>query len=654
MELDKSVAPAGALQIAQDVARQDFEAIGAKVYYSPLMPLPEEMKNAPANPLAIADVAKDWRAEVLYAYEEHIMVITHSDFKTQGQLAPAIEEAMPKARHIKRSWKDIMRPLRLEEKAYAVELRPEEAAHFQIAEILVEEGKYTEAVNELEEIMKSTANEEVKNLVRARISTIYAKMGLDEKSEGELKKIVETTSNLELKKRALMTLANIYRSQKRYDEAVAILRQVIELTQPDVMKLLQFRKEFMPPGFTFAAVRPDWPIRENPAWLTPEALNEVAESYDLRILPKRGYVCFFDKNGKATDDLLYALLEFGDEKTAAAAAAGISAEFREDQPEGYFGAAFAASNVVVMVSAEKAEYIPAANWLGITLLNALPDHLQIEAKAKLQAASFREAQARAEVHQKAAACKAELRAIGIALQAYAEDYDGYFPDNLETLIAKHYVKPAAGRVAFSCPAKPKGAAPGYIYIPGLNTRMMSRVLLLHDKPGNHPGGVNALFVDGHTEWIDLGTTPKATWKRLQRSLEEKRWGVAALCFVPSPLESEIVEWRETFRRAGQTNAEADVAKAERDAREFRWVGIGPSEIREGRALLKLLIPKEEKTAFAAMTLRGGIWQIEFLIDENELDEARKWLGVEESGGKKEGIRTAPPPAKTPSGTPTRP
>jgi len=479
VDLDEPVSPAGALQIAQDVARQDFEAIGAKVYYCIPLPLVSGQEKFQVNPIPIAIVSKDWGPtfpKERERYRPQVMVITTRDFKTQGELAQAIKEARPKATHIKKSkrhtrrrtmitfdnkalgslqafghiseerWQMMIGPerrsyvevleqceklgiitvnwggrkgrsfptweyisgytpgavrrrparrlaepeLRMREEDAAEEttrrrarfrreepeLLPQEAARFQIAEILVEEAKYAEAVNELELILASTASEEVKNLARARISTIYAKMGLDEKSEGELKKIIESTTNLELKKRALMTLASLLRTQKRYDEAIAALRQVIELTQPDVMKLLQFRPEFMPGGFTLAAADPDWPIIENPGWLMPEGLNEVAEGYDLRVRPKRGYVCFFDEKGQASDDLVYALLEFGDEQTAAAAATGISAEFREDQSDRYFGAAFAASNVVILIMAERAECIPAAKWLGITLLNALPGRLQ--------------------------------------------------------------------------------------------------------------------------------------------------------------------------------------------------------------------------------------------------------------------------------------
>ena len=287
VDLDEPVSPAVALQIAQDVAGQDFEAIGAKVYYCDTLPLPERFKNIPAKPLALAEVAKDWKYTPDFAYVGprplmfNIMVITTSDFKTLGQIAQTVEQAKPKAKRrviftskaapgfglkaapgfrLYESEEFKAEPTRglgayyeSEEFRPEPELRPEEAARFQIAEILVEEGKYAEAVNELEAVLGSDASEEVKNLARARISTIYAKMGLDEKSEGELKKIIESTTNLELKKRALMTLAGLLRTQKRYDEAVATLRQVIELTQPDVMKLLQFRKEFMPSGFTFAA-----------------------------------------------------------------------------------------------------------------------------------------------------------------------------------------------------------------------------------------------------------------------------------------------------------------------------------------------------------------------------------------------------------------
>ncbi len=104
-------------------------------------------------------------------------------------------------------------------------------------------------------------------------------------------------------------------------------------------------------------------------------------------------------------------------------------------------------------------------------------------------------------------CGSLLRSIGLSLQQYAMDFDGYFPPlsgvaGLNLLIETEYL---TDRGCYICPSHklPRAAGKltedhcGYIYNGGLRIDSPPDTILMVDKPGNHPGGYrNYLTVSG--------------------------------------------------------------------------------------------------------------------------------------------------------------
>ena len=109
-------------------------------------------------------------------------------------------------------------------------------------------------------------------------------------------------------------------------------------------------------------------------------------------------------------------------------------------------------------------------------------------------------------------CKSSLRNIGLGCQLYADENDGAFPDSLMQLVPKYIDNPKI----FSCPSSPSNwedfnsgnvteYSSSYRLIPGMRADMPSTFILAYDKAQNHGGvGGNAVFVDGHVEWLRSG------------------------------------------------------------------------------------------------------------------------------------------------------
>ncbi len=98
-------------------------------------------------------------------------------------------------------------------------------------------------------------------------------------------------------------------------------------------------------------------------------------------------------------------------------------------------------------------------------------------------------------------CATNLKQFGLALHQYASDNDEVFPrpDNeagLKILFDQGYL---SDKSLLSSPDNPSNQN-GYYYIGGFKLteiRPPSIVPLAFDRPGNHPGLVHVLFVDGH-------------------------------------------------------------------------------------------------------------------------------------------------------------
>jgi len=123
---------------------------------------------------------------------------------------------------------------------------------------------------------------------------------------------------------------------------------------------------------------------------------------------------------------------------------------------------------------------------------------------------------RARGEARKAVCKSNVKQLGLAISMYSNDHDEQCPPKLEDLFDQYIT----ARKIFICPqdSKPmaigKGLKCSYRYVGQLSKRTDPQVLVAYDKRGNHPKGRNALFYDGHVEWIAEG----ALRPRLQQSL----------------------------------------------------------------------------------------------------------------------------------------
>ena len=95
------------------------------------------------------------------------------------------------------------------------------------------------------------------------------------------------------------------------------------------------------------------------------------------------------------------------------------------------------------------------------------------------------------------ACTSNLKCIGMALLMYSNDNKDKFPADLETLVNKKYLPPQM----LICPAtKPKVS---YIYRgASVTVADIPSLIMVYEKSGNHDGGRNVLFLDGHAEWVE--------------------------------------------------------------------------------------------------------------------------------------------------------
>ena len=160
---------------------------------------------------------------------------------------------------------------------------------------------------------------------------------------------------------------------------------------------------------------------------------------------------------------------------------------------------------------------------GAIILKGEEDGLTVEGFSPVGAASglllpatLFPALGRARGEARKAVCKSNVKQLGLAVNMYMNDHDEKCPPKLEDLFDQYIT----ARKVFVCPqdSKPmaigKGLKCSYRYVGQLSKMTDPQAIVAYDKQGNHPDGRNALFYDGHVEWIAEG----ALRPRLQQSL----------------------------------------------------------------------------------------------------------------------------------------
>ena len=117
-------------------------------------------------------------------------------------------------------------------------------------------------------------------------------------------------------------------------------------------------------------------------------------------------------------------------------------------------------------------------------------------------------------------CMENLKTVGSAILAYAQDYKENFPGDLSEL----YPEYVTSRMTFICPGKlvnekeiSKNFNICYEYIQGM-TKEHDSCLIVFDMEGNHRNGRNACFTNGETKWIPGDIWP-AAWQEHNEKLE---------------------------------------------------------------------------------------------------------------------------------------
>jgi prepilin-type processing-associated H-X9-DG protein len=115
-------------------------------------------------------------------------------------------------------------------------------------------------------------------------------------------------------------------------------------------------------------------------------------------------------------------------------------------------------------------------------------------------------QARKQARRKV--CMNNLRQVGLALRMYADEHDDQLPPDLEFSTIGKYLG-SVHRVLV-CPAT---QGDSYVYRGAtITVAAIPSMIMAYDRKGNHEGGRNVVFLDGHAEWV--------TEERLNKLIEK--------------------------------------------------------------------------------------------------------------------------------------
>jgi len=123
---------------------------------------------------------------------------------------------------------------------------------------------------------------------------------------------------------------------------------------------------------------------------------------------------------------------------------------------------------------------------------------------------------------KRAVCSANLRGIGQSCHIYANDYDEWFPPDLQTLIDAGHI--TLGELQCPSEGNPSQAVFDYTYVPGLQATVPVDWILAYEDPANHNReGGNVLYIDSHVEFLKEPEF-SAELERVRREIEESEYG----------------------------------------------------------------------------------------------------------------------------------
>ncbi len=113
---------------------------------------------------------------------------------------------------------------------------------------------------------------------------------------------------------------------------------------------------------------------------------------------------------------------------------------------------------------------------------------------------------RARESARRAACLNNLKQLVTGEKVYAMDHDGKFTEKLSDL----YPEYVTGLGVFTCPSRGRSeitskedidSQTSYVLRSGLTEKSSADEVLIYEKPGNHRGGGNVAYLDGHVRWL---------------------------------------------------------------------------------------------------------------------------------------------------------
>ncbi len=145
-------------------------------------------------------------------------------------------------------------------------------------------------------------------------------------------------------------------------------------------------------------------------------------------------------------------------------------------------------------------------------------------------------------------CQSNLRQIGLAINGYAEDFGQDFPPSLAELYPD-YVNNAR---LYKCPADSSAScadfaahratekSSSYVYLPGRFAAAPGDFVLAYDRSKDHHvgAGINAVFVDGHVEWVPAakmgGFMQRIADQEAQLPALRRKWEEDKAASTPAP------------------------------------------------------------------------------------------------------------------------